>query len=77
MPVTQDTDVSVTGTVSSFHLVPFQCSANVPPMAMQLLAAVQSTLVSATELVGLPGGLGVLCTVQLVPFHRSASVTKP
>ena len=43
-----------------------------PPTAVHALAALHETPWSVATVV--PEGLGVVLTVQLVPFHRSASV---
>jgi hypothetical protein len=64
------------------QLRPFQCSASVRwtpagpaqnPVAVHAVADVQDTLIR--KLLAAPRGLGVGCTVQLVPFQRSARVT--
>ena len=62
--------------------VPFHCSANgnwfpLPsvkkPTAVHVFTDAHDTLIR--KLCTAPAGLGVDCTVQLVPFHRSASET--
>jgi ABC-type transport system substrate-binding protein len=58
------------------RVVPFHCSARVPPLAVPPTAVqahreAQDTLFSAPP----PAGLGVGWIRQAVPFHRSARVT--
>jgi hypothetical protein len=62
------------------QVVPFHCSATVPsalnevsrmlPTAMHAVADVHETPVR--KLFGTPAGAGIVWTLQLVPFHRSA-----
>ena len=70
-----------TGTVRVDQLVPFQRSASAcglplasaSPTAMHA-ARVEQEMPASSVLVA-PAGFGVLCTVQLLPFHASASDT--
>jgi len=61
----------------SFHLLPFQVSANAPstedPTAVQASVALHDTAASRSE--AEPLGLGVLWTAQVVPFHASAKAS--
>ena len=80
---TQDTEFTVTfgGTVCRRHELPFHCSASSgppfaelpPPQASQNVSDAQDTVWSWTNVE--PGGLGVCCRCQEVPFHAAASVT--
>jgi hypothetical protein len=63
------------------HAVPFHTSASVRllvdarywPTAVHELVEVHET--PSSELADDPAGFGVCCTVHVVPFHLSASVT--
>jgi hypothetical protein len=73
------------GVVWIAQLLPFQASANVTglgrtpsalpwlPMAVHALAELHDTPDSRLD--GAPAGLGVVWTLQLDPFQRSANVT--
>jgi hypothetical protein len=70
------------GVVCTVQEVPFHTSANVmsapelfwyDPTAVQAVAEVHDT--ASSPLPVAPGGLGVVCTAQEVPFHTSANVT--
>ena len=70
------------GVPCTLQLVPFQCSANVTqtaplkywPTAVQAVLDGHDTLERLLPVAR--AGLGMLCTVQLVPSQRSANLTK-